>query len=378
MQDNLRVAVLYGGKSVEHKVSCRSAATVCHQLQMLGHEVVPIAISREGRWSVHPYGNEVSDGLSGDFIPSQEVIVRPGTGLWLANGLHQLAVDIVFPVTHGTGGEDGRLQGLLDLAHVPYVGCGCAASANGMHKYVSKIFAKEMGIPTLPALVVDARRVAIITAEDDPYLLQLVEETVSRFGGHLIVKPEDGGSSIGITVVHPITCTSLLAALRETARYTDSILVEPWLEQRDELEVAVITDGESIEASDPGLLVDPKQDRHTILSYEQKYLSDACAYIQVPAPIDPSLGHTLSSQAIAMAKAIGVEGYARVDFFYDRCTQSHYFNEINTLPGMTAKSHFPILAESMGYGWHKMLSVLLAEGFTAFARRNGSETIAVE
>lgn len=378
MKDSMRVAVLYGGESVEHKVSCRSAANICKNLMAMGHTVVPIGISRSGKWSVQDYDIDRDDEPHAEFHDNTEVVVRPGEGLYLAEETKPLDIDIVFPVTHGTTGEDGRLQGLLDLGHVPYVGCGCAASSNGMRKYFSKILAREVGVPTLPALVVDKRRIDLIQDSNDPYLANLSQEISTRLGSRLIVKPEDGGSSIGISVVDQFTDSDLLMAMRNTGRYSQSIMIEPWLSGVQELEVAVITDGKTIEASDPGLLVDPKRESQHITTYEQKYLAPDCAYMRIPAPIPPETATQVSRFAIDLAKSIGMEGYARVDFFLDPSDSAIYFNEINTLPGMTAKSHFPLLAESMGYGWDRLLDTLIQEGLASHQRKHACDTIAVE
>ncbi len=377
MNRKLVVAVLFGGESVEHKVSCRSAATICKHLHLLGYTVIPIGISRDGRWSIQDYDISSDSYPSADFIASREVIPRPGSLLYEVGKHRPLVIDIAFPVTHGTGGEDGQLQGLLDLAHIPYVGCNSVASCTGMHKYLAKIVAKEAQVPTLGAIVIEKRRIELVQSAQDPYIEHLMIQISEQLGEHVIIKPEDGGSSVGIRVLHQLDAQSLLIALQEVSRFTPSIMIEPYLDHIQEIEVAVITEGDSIEASDPGLLINPLADQE-IATYEQKYLSSHCAYMQIPAPLDTQLAHRVSTYAIDIAKAIGVEGYARVDFFYDPTDDSILFNEINTLPGMTSKSHFPLLAQSMGYDWPRLLRVLIDEGLAAYARRNNRETIAVE
>lgn len=378
MRDKLRVALVYGGESVEHTVSCRSSATICRNLLSLGHTVIPIGISRDGRWSVQECDLENPADPLVRFNESKEVCIRPGKGLHLMATGEELGIDVVFPVTHGTNGEDGRLQGLLDLGRIAYVGCGCTASSNGMHKYFSKILAREVGVPTLPAMVLDKRRIDLIQDSEDPYLGHLVQEIAHKLANHIVVKPEDGGSSIGISVVYPITPRNLLKAMQETGRYSQNIMLEPWIDHVQELEVAVLTDGDAIEASDPGLLIDPMREHEHITTYKQKYLASDCAYIQIPAPIPAETATQISQYAIAVAKSIGIEGFARVDFFQDPSNGAIYFNEINTLPGMTGKSHFPLLANSIGYDWNRLLRTLIQEGLSSHQRKHACNTVAVE
>ena len=375
-----KVVVLYGGESVEHRVSCRSAATVCAHLHSSGYIPLPIAISRDGKWSLHPYHKttEKLTELDSRFVVEQEVMILPGQGLFLTSTMKPVEMDIVFPMVHGYGGEDGKLQGLLEHAHIPYIGCGCSASANGMHKFTTKLLAKEIGVPVLPGMVVERRKLETLSGFEDPYIEQLTTEIRERIGETVLVKPEDGGSSIGITVIQQLKARTLYEALIRTARFTRFILVEPWIKAVQELEVAVVTDGSAILSSDPGLLVDPMKESQHLVTYEQKYLSSHCAHMQIPAGIPEKRAQTISHYAISVAKILGVEGYARVDFFYDETTEDIYFNEINTVPGMTGTSHFPLLAQSMDYGWETLLVLLIREGLDSFERRRRRELVAVE
>lgn len=379
MHKQFHVAILYGGESVEHKVSCRSASTVCEQLVKSGYTPIPIAISRHGRWSLHTHEITSSPiALTGDFIPAEEVVIRAGLGIFkLANG-EKIQVDIAFPLAHGYGGEDGKVQGLLDMAHIPCIGCSVEASANGMRKFTTKILAGEISVPTLPAMVVERRKLHTLQGDQDPYMVQLVQEIHDRIGTKIVVKPEDGGSSIGVTVVSPVNEKTVWEALNEVAVLSQYIMIEPYLEHMQELEVAVVTEGNSISVSDPGMLIDPLKEQHKLVTYEQKYLSDHCAFMQIPADVPTGIAQAVSSYALELARIIGVEGYARIDFFYLPEEKAIYFNEINTIPGMTATSHFPKLAQSMGYDWPRLLSVLIEEGFDTYTRRTDRKTVAVE
>ncbi|NLA92526.1 MAG: D-alanine--D-alanine ligase, partial [Spirochaetales bacterium] len=182
----MNIALLYGGVSVEHVVSCRSAMTVARELKALGHTVIPIAIARDGRWSLY---DEVSTETT--FLPDREVTIAPGVGLVHLG--ETLQIDIAFPVTHGSGGEDGLLQGLLELAKVPYVGSGPLASSVGMHKSVTKEVVSNWGVPTLPSVLIK---------RGEPFSPRTI---VTNLGTSLIVKPDDGGSSVGVFPLAEVT-----------------------------------------------------------------------------------------------------------------------------------------------------------------------------
>ena len=364
MLESRRVAVLFGGQSVEHVVSCRSAATMCKQLASCGHTVVPIGIGRDGRWSLHTYRpDDPGQILSAEFLQDQEVVVRPGNGLWLTRQNTALPVDICFPVTHGTGGEDGLLQGLLELAHLPYVGCDPAASSIGMHKYTAKLFARDHGVPTLPSIRISTDLIGSCTSLDNEQFTSLYTRITTELGTSIILKPEDGGSSVGVQVVDPLEPIILLEALRSSSRYTKTVLAESLVKHPMELECALVEHEGTLTASLPGLVVDPVEIESQFLTYEQKYLGTNCAYMKLPAPIDHEVAQRIKDMALVVGRVIGVEGYARVDFLYSAETGRIWFNEINTLPGMTAQSHFPILAASLGYDWPALVDALLTAGF---------------
>lgn len=388
MDKPLKVAVLYGGRSVEHDVSVKSAANICAHLAEIGCVVMPMGITREGAWYLQEYGTgQSADSFPPEIDTRRAIGIQPGCGMVLKQEQSPLDIDICFPVTHGTGGEDGLLQGLLELARLPYVGSGPAASSTGMHKRLAKLVAGETGAQTVAGLTVtkgDLQFLLDRPAVQSLHLKALLEETdptqsaadrftravTDRLGMSLIVKPEDGGSSVGAIAIPRCDTASLLCALTESGTYTDTLLIETLITDMIEIECAVITDASAVIASDPGMVVDPlRSEEEFLLTYRQKYLGTQCAHMTVPAPIGASVRKKTVRSAISISEAVGVEGFARVDFFCNPKTGEIWFNEINTLPGMTGNSHFPILAASAGYGWDRLLMTLLEEGFAAYRRR---------
>lgn len=345
----MNIALLYGGVSVEHVVSCRSAMTVAKELKALGHTVIPIAIARDGRWSLY---EEVSTATT--FIPDREIVVTPGAGLSLSG--ETLQIDLAFPVTHGSGGEDGLLQGLLELAKIPYIGSGPLASSVGMHKSVTKEVVSNWGVPTLPSALIK---------KGEPFSPRTI---VNNLGTSLIVKPDDGGSSVGVYPLFKVTGGELREAVDQAFNFTNRVIIEPLLEKMEEVECGVITHQGEYLSSPPGLVINPLKGE-TFLTYNQKYLSANQAYIEVPAPIGAEKQEEISVLAKMVAEALSVAGYARVDFFLEEGGRV-WFNEINTLPGLTATSHFPLLAEAIGYPWERLIPHLIEEALAAASLRN--------
>ena len=344
------IALLYGGVSVEHVVSCRSAMTVGKKLKALGHQVVPIAIARDGRWSLY---EEVS--LETTFTPHRAVAIAPGGGLTLQG--EPLKVDLAFPVTHGSGGEDGLLQGLLELAHIPYIGSPPLASSVGMHKCVTIEVVSSWWLPSLPSYLIK---------RGEPFSPQSI---IANLGTSLIVKPDDGGSSVGVTPLLKSSEEALTGAVEKAFSFTNRVLVEPLVTNMVEVECAVIADKGGYLSSPPGLVRNPLKGDN-FLTYHQKYLSSNQAYIEVPAPIGEEKLKEISELACMVAQALSVAGYARVDFFLEESGKV-WFNEINTLPGLTDKSHFPVLAATIGYPWERLIPHLIEEALRVAASQRG-------
>lgn len=315
-----RVALLYGGRSGEHEVSLRSAKSVAAALAADRYDVSEYVIAQDGSWSPKP------------------LLPQPG-----ANP----GIDVVFPVLHGTFGEDGTVQGLLELAALPYVGSGVLASALAMDKATTKRVCREAGIPVVEYVV-------LTRGAFDPGAL------ACPFPYPVFVKPANLGSSVGISKVK--SDADFRAALETALRFDRKILVERGVTGR-EFECAVLG-GPEPKASVPCEIV-PSQEFY---SYEDKYLLDS-ARIDLPAKLDPAKTAEMQRLAVAAFDAVGCEGMARVDFLMDGATESLYMNEVNTIPGFTSISMFPKMWEYSGVPYPALLDRLIE-----LALRRGEET----
>jgi D-alanine-D-alanine ligase len=365
----MRVLVLFGGRSGEHEVSLQSAQAVMAALGRAGHEVVPVGITRTGQFLVG--GDPLRALSSGDFSSQQSVTMLPepgGTGLVrVANGQLPISVqvehdgagfDLVFPVLHGTFGEDGTVQGLFELAAVPYAGAGVLGSALGMDKVIQKTLWRGMGLPVVDFLSLQRREF-----ERD------VEGTLDRieaaFGYPCFTKPANLGSSVGVTKAR--SRTELLAGLEEAARYDAKLVVERGLDVR-ELECAVLGNEEP-SASVVGEIL-PGADFY---DYRAKYL-DTGSLALIPADITPELAERVRQMAIAAFKAVDAAGLARVDFFLERETGRLYLNEINTMPGFTEISMYPKLWEASGVSFPELVTRIAELALSRFAERSRNQT----
>jgi D-alanine--D-alanine ligase len=370
LPEKIRVAVVFGGRSTEHSVSCASASMVLAALDPSRYEVVPIGITRDGRWvltSGDP-GRLGAGAGSDDSLPSLPSVADVGASVVPVGGSFQVIapdsvprslgdVDVVLPLLHGAYGEDGTIQGLLELTGTRYVGAGVLASAAGMDKAYMKLLLAAHGLPIGPYVVVRDRdwRVA---AERKRVLDEILE-----LGLPVFVKPARGGSSIGITRV--TSWASLEPAIEAARAHDPKVLVEAALDGV-EVECAVLEgeDGGPPEASVPGqVLVDPASDFY---DFEAKYLV-AGATMRVPADVPDAVAAEIRRLACAAFDALGCEGLARVDFFYTSAGQV-VINEINTMPGMTAASGFPMMWAATGLPMAELMDRIIR---TALAKRPG-------
>jgi len=330
-----RVGLVFGGRSVEHQVSVDSARTVARGLAEAGHEVAPLGIGSDGGWVEPAAGRRALDG---------EVDEVPAPGGPVAPTLRHLldaAPEVVFPLVHGTWGEDGTLQGLLEMLDLPYVGAGVTASALAMDKVAAKRSLEAAGVP-----VVEYAAVRRDEVEADP---AVAAAALPGHAGPFFVKPSVGGSSVGVRRVADRTC--LAEAVAFALRFDDAALVERAVRGR-ELECAVLGYRE-LEASEVGEVVPGRE----FYDYEDKYLSDGAKLI-APAELDPQVRERVRALAVEAFAALGGVGLARVDFLLEG--DRPFVNEINTLPGFTRISMYPRLWELSGVPLPELVDRLVA------------------
>ena len=363
----IRIGVIYGGRSGEHEVSLASAAAVFKNLDPDRYEAVPILVTKEGRWSLpsHPPALEAAaDAIAASRAPSAAEVIReahlmarPGgdTLLTIDRGpsgsalstvaVSALALDVVFPVLHGPYGEDGTMQGLLELANVPYVGDGVLASAVGMDKAVMKLVFAAKGLPICDYEVILARD----WRRDDRAILTRV---ASRLGFPLFVKPANLGSSVGISKAkHAV---ELRAAIDLAAQFDRKIVIEAAVPSAREIECAVLGNDEP-EASVPGEIIPSRE----FYDYEAKYL-DAGSRAVIPAALTAAQAGEVRRLSIDAFKAIDGAGMARVDFLLAGDSGVLYLNELNTIPGFTTISMYAKLWEASGLSYPQLLDRLIA------------------
>ena len=346
--DKLRVALLFGGRSVEHEVSLVSAASILGALDPSRYEVTLVAVDTDGHWHLGDPALPPSPAALQAAVKGEEVDlpVAPGEHTLIPVGEADLksgrTFDVIFPVIHGRGGEDGSLQGLLELAGIPYVGAGVLGSAIQMDKEVSKRLLAAAGLPVTPGTCVRANQLGDGAA--------VVDALVEELGTSVFVKPANQGSSVGISKVE--SREDLLPALRDAARYDTKILVERAIDAR-EIEVALLGN-DPIEASIPGEI----RTRNAFYDYDAKYVDDATELL-IPAPVDESLANELRRLAVGAAVALESAGLARVDFLLERDTDQIFINEVNSIPGFTQGSMYPLLWQATGIPYPALLDRLI-------------------
>jgi D-alanine-D-alanine ligase len=352
----MNVCMLYGGRSGEHEVSLRSAASVAANLDPGRHRLTAIGIDRAGTWHLQErLGRRAlpGQGETLEILPSRRnVCVVPSDGIHA--GGRRLAIDCVFPVLHGTYGEDGTVQGLLDIAGLPYVGAGVLGSSVSLDKERTKRLWRDAGIPVVEFAVV-AR------GADAP--------TGPPVAFPACVKPVSAGSSLG---VHRVDGPGGMAdALADALRYDTRALVERFVDAR-EIECSVVGNG-TPRAFPPGEVVTAGS--HAFYDYEAKYTDPDGARLEAPARLDAGVAERVMRTAEAAYAAVGCEGMARVDFFLERGTGRLFVNEINTIPGFTSISMFPRMCASGGLAYPELLDLLLD---LAIERHRGRATVRFE
>jgi D-alanine-D-alanine ligase len=362
-----RVGVLFGGRSSEHEISLRSALTVISAMDPVRYEVVPIGIGRDGRWYLRtdairmlaqtaPRLEALADGgLEVSLLPhpaGHSLVGAPGNGSGGAVSTAQSAgkglpgpLDVIFPVLHGSYGEDGTVQGLLELAGIPYVGAGVLGSAVGMDKDIQKRLLREAGLPVVRYAAIERWQ-----WREDP---TRAADLARALEYPVFVKPNALGSSVGISKVK--SESALGAALVDAFAYDRKVLIEAACVGR-ELECAVLGN-EQPQASIPGEII--IKGRHEFYSYESKYVDPDGAEVKIPAALNAAQSEHLRELACGAFRALGLRGMARVDFLASLALSEIYLNEVNTIPGFTAISMYPKLWEASGLPLGQLIDRLI-------------------
>ena len=346
---SLSVCILFGGVSPEHEVSLRSAESVLNNIDKSKYNVFPVGITKEGKWILYG-GKDYSDLPSGRWLThpdNRQAAISPirGQGLLTFEGdcVVRQQIDVVFPVLHGENGEDGTIQGLLQLAGIPYVGPHGAASAVAMDKTLTKLVVDQAGITQAAWNLV--RR-----SDMGSRMEGTLDALEARFAYPMFVKPAGTGSSVGVSKA--TEREDLKKALLEAGKYDDKVLVEEFIRGR-EIEVAVMGN-ESPVASVCGE-IDSGADFY---DYDAKYITDT-SVSYIPARIPEDVAETVRDTAVKVYKAIGCQGLSRVDFFVTWQENRVVFNEINTIPGFTSISMYPKLFGASGVPYSQLIDQLL-------------------
>jgi D-alanine-D-alanine ligase len=360
--EKIKIGIVFGGRSGEHEISVRSARSVIEQINRERYEVIPIAINKNGNWlspaeSIRFLPEAAQKLFAENICAERRAVAFIGDpsyqGLTLLDGAENFSqrLDIVFPVLHGTYGEDGTIQGLFEMANVPYVGCGVLASACGMDKVTMKFLFQQAGLPL-------CRWMWFLRRDYENAPNAAIERIKNEIGFPCFVKPANLGSSVGISRAD--NEESLRAAIELACRYDRKIIVEEGLDAR-EIEVAVMGN-DAPEASLPGEYI-IHDEAAKFLDYTEKYASTGHNEFTVPAPLGEEMTAQIREFARVAFKAIDAAGLARVDFFLRRDTGELLINEINTLPGLTEVSGFPKMWAKSGKPFAKVIDELVALAF---------------
>jgi len=354
----VRVAVVFGGRSSEHAISCVTAANVLQAIDRDKYDVIPIGISTSGHWvleSGDPEHLSITDGKLPEVDVTQQPVLFGSSRELVVNAPGSVPrtlgeVDVVFPLLHGPWGEDGTIQGLLEMTDIRYVGSGVLASAVGMDKHFMKVVLQAAGLAITPYVVVRGA--------------QVDRAAVDKLGYPVFVKPARGGSSLGITKVDgPDELDAAITAARE---HDPKVLIEAAAIRPREIEVAVLQglDGGRPEASVCGEIT-VSGGGHEFYDFETKYLpeGDDFAALSIPAELPDEVAAQIRAQAVTAFEAIEAEGLARVDFFLEPDGRI-VINEINTMPGFTPKSMFPLLWNASGLDYPALVDRLLTLAMT--------------
>jgi len=364
-QKKIKVGVLFGGRSAEHEVSLVSAASVMKNLDPKKYEIIPIGISKTGEWISGPLVLQLLKTNSN--IPDKLRAILPaepnnkGLVLVKKSGSQEVRkkIDVIIPVLHGTFGEDGTIQGLLELAGISYVGAGVLGSAVGMDKVVQKMIFQANNIPTPAFTYITAH----LWAKNGP---KTVLECEKRLKLPLFVKPANLGSSVGISKAH--THQELVRAIKLAFKYDRRVIVEKSIEKPLEIECSVLGN-DNPKASKLGQIISSNE----FYDYNAKYVDGQSKAI-IPAPLPKKVVSQIQNMAVAAFKALDLAGMARVDFLVESKAHKIYLNEVNTIPGFTSISMFPKLWEASGLPYSKLLDELIKLALERAKQKNNINT----
>ena len=361
----LKVAVIYGGRSGEHEISLLSAASVIRNLNPDRFDVIPVGIDKEGRWHFNDVKLIQAGAKSLPIYKDAPEVLLPPHPQALTTGLVSIAsgqaikIDVVFPVMHGPLCEDGSIQGLLELAQVPYVGSGVLGSAVGMDKEIAKRLAHERGLPIVPYVCLRKSEWNRSKSECENRI-----ESVLQFP--VFVKPANLGSSLGVHKVKK--AEDLTSAINDAFLYDTKVLVEKAVNAR-EIEFSALEDPNALD----GVLISVAgeiQPTHEFYSYDAKYIDDQGAKLTIPAQLTAKQMTEGQDIVRKVFLALDLEGMARVDLFLDKETGQYYFNEVNTLPGFTTISMYPKLFEASGISYSDLLTRLIDRAIARHQERS--------
>ncbi|HZK12574.1 MAG TPA: D-alanine--D-alanine ligase family protein [Atribacterota bacterium] len=348
----IRVGLIFGGRSGEHEISFLSASSIIKAINKDKYTVVPIGITKEGRW-ISPLDSELAlqsgkiEGKSTVILlndPSGNALIRTDDNQRFEKSSNLEKIDIIFPILHGPYGEDGTIQGLLELANIPYVGAGVAASAISMDKDFMKIIFQQRNLPILKWMTIKRKE----WQKNKEKILSLIQ---NDFEYPLFVKPANLGSSVGITKVHKKE--ELEKAIDLASSYDSKILIEKGLEDIREIECAVLGNDEP-RAS----VVGEVRPAGEFYDYDSKYI-DGGTQLIVPAELPDDVSKKIQEIALCAFKAVDAVGMARVDFFVSKKENKIYLNEINTIPGFTSVSMYPRLWVASGIPYPELIDRLI-------------------
>lgn len=374
----MKIAVIYGGKSGEHEISLLSASSVVRNIDSTKHMIILIGIAKNGRWYLQ--NNSLLQKLQqdSDYVleifadEKKEVSVTPGGGMYAfsANG-EPFQADIVFPVLHGTFGEDGTIQGLLEMADIPYVGCGVMASSITMDKDITKKLWRQAGLQVVPSVTMTRTDIS-----DSGQYDKVIADAVEKLGFPLFVKPCCAGSSVGATKAGDLR--SLSGALLDAFHWDNKVLIEKAVTAH-EVECSVIGNSitspvndeiQKVRAFIPGEIIPS----HEFYDYDAKYTDPNGAALKIPADIPAETEKKLRAVAVKAYETVNASGLSRVDFFVDKNSGEIFLNEINTLPGFTSISMFPKLCNASGIGFTKLIELLLNEAVLRYKAHASLQT----